>query len=207
MNSSDNREIDRNVTTRETETSSVKKECCGIYGLRNKVNGKWYVGQSVNIYSRWNEYRSGRCRRQKKISNALLKYGTDNFEWNVLEECQPKQLNEREIHWISKMDSVKYGYNLTAGGQGGSIRNGMTHTPETIAKIKKSLTGRSLSQEHKESIRRTLTGKVRANVPTYLTGRKQHQSRVSVEEKRLKARLRQKKYMEKRRLMAELSQW
>lgn len=203
MNSSNNREIDRNVTTRETERPSVKKECCGIYGLRNKINGKWYVGQSVNIYSRWNEYRSGRCWRQKKISNALLKYGTDNFEWNVLEECQPKQLNEREIHWISKLDSVKCGYNLTVGGQGGSIRTGMTHTPETIAKIKKSLTGRSLSQEHKESIRQTLTGKVRANVPTYLTGRKQHRSHVSVEEKRLKARSRQKKYMEKRRLMAE----
>jgi len=25
---------------------------CGIYGFRNSINGKWYIGQSVNIKER-----------------------------------------------------------------------------------------------------------------------------------------------------------
>jgi len=25
---------------------------CGIYGFRNSLNGKWYIGQSVNIKER-----------------------------------------------------------------------------------------------------------------------------------------------------------
>jgi predicted GIY-YIG superfamily endonuclease len=25
---------------------------CGIYGIRNVVNGKWYVGQSVDVENR-----------------------------------------------------------------------------------------------------------------------------------------------------------
>lgn len=30
---------------------------CGIYGIHNLANGKWYVGQAVNIKKRWTSHR------------------------------------------------------------------------------------------------------------------------------------------------------
>lgn len=64
---------------------------CGVYEIVNKVNGKRYVGSSVNIESRWANHRS-QLKHGKHHSPALQrswdKYGVDVFEWNVLIECQ-----------------------------------------------------------------------------------------------------------------------
>lgn len=43
----------------------------GIYGLRNTITNKWYVGQSRNIYGRWRKYRFCVCPNQPKLRNAL----------------------------------------------------------------------------------------------------------------------------------------
>ena len=94
---------------------------CGIYGIHNLVNDKWYVGQAVNIRARWNVHRSLLTRNEREsvhLLRAWNKYGSDAFEWVVLEECTPEQLNEREIAWIAQKDSYKNGYNRTLGGGG-----------------------------------------------------------------------------------------
>jgi hypothetical protein len=63
-NKMNKKDCDQNDITKETENQSVKKECVGIYGLKNKTNGKWYVGQSaVSIAGRWNEYKLFRCKK------------------------------------------------------------------------------------------------------------------------------------------------
>lgn len=48
----------------------------------------------------------------------MRKYGIDNFSFEIIEECQIEQLNEREIYWISQYNSnlPEFGYNLTKGG-------------------------------------------------------------------------------------------
>lgn len=62
--------------TKSTSKKSEKKTCCGIYGLKNKINNKWYVGQSaVSIEGRWGEYKRLQCHNQPKLLNALIKYG------------------------------------------------------------------------------------------------------------------------------------
>lgn len=87
------------------------------------INGKKYIGQSINIYDRYEQHKN-----RYKISNdsgyngafhrALRKYGWNNFDFDVLEECSPKKLDEREQFWIKKEDSLSpNGYNLTIGGQ------------------------------------------------------------------------------------------
>ena len=94
---------------------------CGIYGIHNLINDKWYVGQAVNIRARWNTHRSLLFRNEKDsihLLRAWNKYGSDAFEWVILEECLPDQLDEREMFWIAKKDSYKNGYNRTLGGGG-----------------------------------------------------------------------------------------
>ena len=107
-------------TTNETEPKFSNDKCVvtGIYGLRNKINGKWYVGQSVDIYKRWKSYRILKCKSQPKLYRTLKKYGYDTFEKVVIEECDSVEwiLDYREMYWIRHLNSVKNGYNVSHGG-------------------------------------------------------------------------------------------
>lgn len=88
-----------------------------IYKHTNKVNGKCYIGQTKqSLNQRW---RNGDgYRNNVYFYNSIIKYGWDNFNHEILEDnlYSLEQANEREIFWISKCDSFKNGYNLTAGG-------------------------------------------------------------------------------------------
>lgn len=110
--------------TKSTSKKYEKKTCCGIYGLRNKINNKWYVGESItSIQDRWDSYKGLRCRKQTKLFRALVKYGYDNFEKIILEECPEDQkiLDDREDYWIRHYDSVENGYNCRYGGSNGKM--------------------------------------------------------------------------------------
>jgi group I intron endonuclease len=148
-------------TMRETEPKSVKESCCGIYGLRNKLNEKWYVGQSLDMHKRWlNDYKRMKCSRQPKIYNALKKYGYDGFDKVILEEC-PNDinfLNRREIFWIKYYNSMLNGYNLTGGGGAKG-----TYSPESIEKMRNAQLGKNHTEETKEKIRKITTGKKQSN--------------------------------------------
>lgn len=79
---------------------------CGIYRITNKVNGHMYIGMSKDIKSRIkNHYSHGlNGKRQddldKPLYKAFKKYGIENFDWDILEECSEDKLKEREIYWI-----------------------------------------------------------------------------------------------------------
>lgn len=91
----------------------------GIYQIKNLINGKIYIGQSIDIEKRWSTHRTElkyNNHHNIHLQSAWNKYGEDNFEFSVLEECNFDQLNQREIYWISKLNSYKDGYNLTSGG-------------------------------------------------------------------------------------------
>lgn len=51
------------------------------------------------------------------LYKAMNKYGIDNFIFSILEECPVEKLDEREIFWISQLNSYLKGYNMTRGGQ------------------------------------------------------------------------------------------
>jgi hypothetical protein len=91
---------------------------CGIYKVENLINGKIYIGQSVNIENRKLEHLSHAGCDKTKFHRALSAYGKNNFKWSILEECDRDKLNEREIYWISAYDSFNNGYNMTSGGDG-----------------------------------------------------------------------------------------
>lgn len=117
----------------------------GIYGIHNKVNDKWYVGQSNNIRKR-NLYELRNLRNgvfhynnsNNHIVQAWQKYGENAFEWVVLEECEIDKLDEREIFWIREKDSYRNGYNQTLGGSGS---RGVIVSEETKRKMSLSSKG------------------------------------------------------------------
>ncbi len=101
-----------------------------VYCITNKVNGKQYVGQTIeSIKRRWNSH----CKKGCFLYNAIKKYGKDNFKIDILEKCSSAQeLHKREIYWIKKLNTCVCdngnGYNLSTGGECGL--KGYIHTKE-----------------------------------------------------------------------------
>lgn len=95
----------------------------GIYKIKNKVNGKVYIGQSIDIKRRWYAHKNELGRQvhcNSHMQKSWNKYGEENFEFSILEECDLNDIDEKEIFWISYYNSANqdFGYNLTDGGQG-----------------------------------------------------------------------------------------
>lgn len=98
-----------------------------IYKITNKINGKIYIGQTRrNESERWQQHikssKYNYCSDYNTILHqAIRKYGTENFEVQIIEKCDFSLLNSKEIYWIQYYDSQKNGYNITNGGYGCSI--------------------------------------------------------------------------------------
>lgn len=93
----------------------------GVYLIKNKVNGKCYVGASKDIEKRFQEHRQ--VHRHKPdgqiLYRAMAKYGLENFEFSILEETLLDDMYEREKYWIDELQSFPHGYNMNEGGVGG----------------------------------------------------------------------------------------
>lgn len=94
----------------------------GIYKIINP-KGYIYIGQSINIESRWNKYRyCDYSYDDNKLYRSLRKYGYDQHIFEIIEICSEIQLDEREIYWIEFYNSccTKYpdnmGLNIEPGG-------------------------------------------------------------------------------------------
>ena len=86
-------------------------------------NGKVYIGQSINLYSRKIQYKALNFKKQTKLWNNCQKYNWNPIDClEVIDECYcgPDKciLNLREIYWIHEYDSFKNGLNCSEGGKG-----------------------------------------------------------------------------------------
>lgn len=95
----------------------------GIYKIENIVNGKVYIGQSVNIEQRWKNHKyhlNNSTHYNDYLQRSWNKYKSDNFKFSILEECEECDLNDKEIYWIDYYHSCEYeyGYNSQIGGAG-----------------------------------------------------------------------------------------
>ena len=94
----------------------------GIYKITNKITNQIYIGQSIHIEYRWKQHKNPynwERESTKPLYKNIIQYGINNFDFQILEECLPQQLNDREIFWIKQYDSYKNGYNQNQGGSGG----------------------------------------------------------------------------------------
>ena len=110
-----------------------------IYKLTSP-SGKCYIGQTINLKSRFNRYKNKHCKNQKHLYNAICKYGFDKFKTSIIKtvDSDSKEglqlvLNEWEIYYIELHQSFKpdKGYNISKGG---SSRLGVKESQETIQK-------------------------------------------------------------------------
>lgn len=114
----------------------------GIYKITNQYNGKIYIGQSINIIKRWNNHKSAAFNINQSEYNyplyqAIRKYGLHNFIFEILEECSPTELNEREQYYINYYNSYYNGYNQTPGGQ--NTQKSSKLTIEQVLEIQEKL--------------------------------------------------------------------
>jgi group I intron endonuclease len=90
-----------------------------VYQVRNKINGKIYIGQTIRTSKVRFYYHA---RSNYPIGMAIRKYGMESFEISILDEASSQDsLNEKEVFWIKKLKSKSQrGYNSTDGGEGSS---------------------------------------------------------------------------------------
>ena len=94
----------------------------GIYGIRNTINNKIYIGKSKNIFKRWSSHKSELKRDVKKkdtnryLWSSVKKYGLDNFEFIIIEELiiNEELFKIKELYWMDFYNSCNrdFGYNL-----------------------------------------------------------------------------------------------
>lgn len=114
----------------------ASEKICGVYCIENTVNGKRYIGQSINIFARWRQHLSKLRQNDhynSKLQNAWNKYGENNFKFYVVIEADADLLDELEIYYINLYSSYKDGYNQDMGG-----RSNKNMSDETKAKISES---------------------------------------------------------------------
>jgi hypothetical protein len=104
-----------------------------IYKITNKINSKTYIGQTTrDLAQRWKEH----CRdfSQRKLYRAIQKYGVENFKAEIIQNCSSlSELNNQEVFWINKHNSIRNGYNIRHGG------NNSKNSAETREKLSKKL--------------------------------------------------------------------
>lgn len=128
------------------ELSALKT---GVYCIRNKVNGKVYVGSAAHSLSeRWKTHRLHLGRKthpNRYLQAAWNKYGKDAFEFTILAKCSPEWcLCVEQIHLNRlRASNREFGYNLcpTAGSQ-----LGFKWSPEQCEKNRE--VGRRRPKEH-----------------------------------------------------------
>lgn len=110
-----------------------------IYMLENQINGKKYIGQTIDLNRRIGQH----VRLTKQvIDRAIDIYGIENFEILVLEEdISIEKLNKAERFWIKKHNTYKgQDYNLAEGGKrvGSEHRLKGEEHPQTNLTVKKA---------------------------------------------------------------------
>ena len=95
-----------------------------IYSYTNLINGKKYIGQTINPQQRYNAHKSASLNENDQEYNsafhrAIRKYGWENFRYEILNETDNIELlNELEIFYIDFYQTkVPNGYNVLDGGK------------------------------------------------------------------------------------------
>jgi group I intron endonuclease len=149
-----------------------------VYVHINKINGKMYVGRTINgdnPEKRWGSDGFG-YKKCPLFWKAICKYGWNNFEHEIIASALTK--NEADNFERLLIDKLRtrdrnYGYNLTDGGDGftgeftyehrkhmsEAQRNRPPRTEETRRKLSEAIKGekhpfygKHLSEEHKKKI-------------------------------------------------------
>lgn len=119
--------------------NDIKYNGPAIYSLYNTINGKLYIGKTAHYRDRIQEHKS-RLNNNKHCNDYLqktFKKYKESFIASIIEVCKKENLGEREIFWISFLNTTDFnkGYNMTSGGEG---TFGIACSEEKKEKIRKT---------------------------------------------------------------------
>lgn len=145
----------------------------GVYKITSPT-GKAYVGSSINIEKRIKYYKALSCKGQKRLFSSLNKYGFNNHNFEILEECNIDELHFKENQYgmlfnvlgVNGLNSILPSVNdrfksiseetrlRMSNSKLGEKNNffGKTHLEETKEKIRVFQTGRKHSLEHRQKV-------------------------------------------------------
>ena len=140
-----------------------------VYEITNKINGKKYIGKHSTNNLNDKYMGSGVA-----ISEAIKKYGIENFSKNILHLCDSEEEAFKfELLEIEKVEATKNSlyYNIASGGKGGvaSLWNDLEHRENMSLKTKKQWQDESFKEKtlkalansnerNKEKYRDNITG-------------------------------------------------
>ena len=126
----------------------MRTKISGVYKIQSKfVPNRLYVGSSLDIHKRWWDHKTRL--KEGLHKNPILqahynKYGTDDFEFCVIEECSQEMLINREQYYI---DVLRPSFNVLLFAENSL---GHKHSEETKQKIREKAIGRIVSDETKQ---------------------------------------------------------
>lgn len=133
------------------------EKICGIYCISNSKY--FYIGQSVDIYRRWNKHRwelKNNKHKNQIIQNVYNLYiETDPFEYAIVKETIPEELNRTEKEFV-----IEYHYKFPNKRcmNIADPEKCYTSNSETRQKISMAMTGKSLSEETKAKMSESRKG-------------------------------------------------
>lgn len=133
----------------------------GIYRIRNRVNGKHYIGSSVRLKNRKLEHfhkLKANTHENKYLQNSFNKYGESNFSFEVMEYIEDVNslIQVEQLYLDIFYDNKNKCYNIlpTAGST-----LGYKHTSDSKQKIGQAQKGKVVSNETKQKISEAKKGK------------------------------------------------
>jgi len=101
--------------------NKIKAKNPGIYCITCLIDGRKYVGKSVDLNNRKREFENF-CKSDSKtksyagkyINEALKKYGIHNFQRTILTHCKEEELEKMEQFYIDRLktEDERYGFNI-----------------------------------------------------------------------------------------------
>ena len=130
----------------------------GIYKITSP-NNKVYIGRALNLSDRYSKYRRLECKRQPKLYNSLKKYGFEAHKFEIIEECNLEQLNEREVYYKQlELNKVNEDWNKVLFLQLIDSKGGCKRE-ETKRKIGEGNRGKIVSKESRLKMSESHKGK------------------------------------------------
>lgn len=130
----------------------------GIYKITNLINGKFYIGLSVNLKRRSIEYFCNKnvSKKSNVLYKAIRKYSKENFLFEVIEYVfDLSKLSEREVYWIETLNPE---YNMNLGGLGNKGYNVSEETKDVLRQKAKKQWQLLSDEEKKIRISKNLKG-------------------------------------------------
>ena len=136
------------------------RERGGVYQIVNVLDGKIYVGCSIDVRRRF--YLHKRMLRMGTHDNIHLQRawkrdGETSFRFRIIEKVADKaDLLKREKFWIDELECLTTGYNLCIVGRS---QLGTKRSQEAIEKQRASMKGRQKTAAHKAKIGKANKGR------------------------------------------------